>query len=520
MSDDANNNRSNSRYTAACGIFIKIKDKFDSSFGKKILNDSAAAALKNVCENVENISNYRDACRLIAQHQPIRLDDEKLIKDALKVAFSVSITRINEDIKGFVKEINDHKRQVKSDELLGVHGMLHRPNWVSMGGKDGLAKLDTLTNTEALIKAMGISVRYNAMTRQTEFVGGIAEGRESSGAVIRIISAGKSQDYKSKDIIDHIEEIGLENQYHPVAEWMRGIEWDGIDRISALSDTLVSDMDAEMKKTFLLRWSVGAAKVIIEDTPPPLQVVLVLQGAQSIGKTTWLRSLCPVPNSVLDGVELNPHNVDSVRKATGAWIVELGELDATFKREIASLKAFLTLAEDIYREPYARVSRRHARRTAFTASVNPDDYLVDPTGNRRWLTIPVTRIKPNTIDMQQFWAQVFELAAEGVSHSLSPAELAWLNGHNQSFEQGDTYKDMILKYFGHASEITEHGKARHMNATEVAEYLGYQQPDNKIIRAIGSAMRSCGYKRKTIGNGAGKTNGYLVLPTNNRPTRY
>ena len=47
-------------------------------------------------------------------------------------------------------------------------------------------------------------------------------------------------------------------------------------------------------------------------------------------------------------------------------IVELGELDATFRKsDIASLKSFITSDRDVLRRPYARLESEFARRTVF-----------------------------------------------------------------------------------------------------------------------------------------------------------
>ena len=63
------------------------------------------------------------------------------------------------------------------------------------------------------------------------------------------------------------------------------------------------------------------------------QGILVLQGAQNIGKTTWLKKLVKGgPDVFLEGAVLQPDNKDSVLRVISHWIVELGELDATFRK--------------------------------------------------------------------------------------------------------------------------------------------------------------------------------------------
>ena len=73
-------------------------------------------------------------------------------------------------------------------------------------------------------------------------------------------------------------------------------------------------------------------------------------------------------------------------------LCELGELDSTLKREQSSLKAFITQPLDTIRMPYAEKATKTPRRTSFCGTVNPQDYLRDETGSRRFWTIPVTKL--------------------------------------------------------------------------------------------------------------------------------
>jgi putative DNA primase/helicase len=71
--------------------------------------------------------------------------------------------------------------------------------------------------------------------------------------------------------------------------------------------------------------------------------ILVLGGAQYVGKTYWFSKLCPLPDTVGEGLSLDPTYKDSVLKAVRYWIAELGELDSTTRRaDVSVLKAFLS----------------------------------------------------------------------------------------------------------------------------------------------------------------------------------
>jgi putative DNA primase/helicase len=72
-----------------------------------------------------------------------------------------------------------------------------------------------------------------------------------------------------------------------------------------------------------------------------------------------------------------------VMSAVSHWVVELGELDSTFKKsDVSVLKAFITRRQDKLRRPYARRDSVFPRRTVFAGTVNDYQFLHDNTGNR------------------------------------------------------------------------------------------------------------------------------------------
>ena len=123
-----------------------------------------------------------------------------------------------------------------------------------------------------------------------------------------------------------------------------------------------------------------------------------------------------------------------VQSAISHWIVELGGLDGSFRRgDIARLKSFITQETDWIRAPYAATESEFPRRTVFCATVNDAKYLVDPTGNSRFYTIPLVGVDFNHgIDMQQVFAQCAVLLEQGESWFLSPDESRAVNKGHQT----------------------------------------------------------------------------------------
>jgi putative DNA primase/helicase len=220
--------------------------------------------------------------------------------------------------------------------------------------------------------------------------------------------------------------------------------------------------------------------------------VLTFQGAQGIGKTRWVLSLVPDDSLremlVKDGHHLDAGNKDSILGAVTHWIVELGELDSTFKKDMARLKGFLTSDFDKIRRPYARTESEYPRRTVFFASVNQADFLVDATGNTRWWTIPVTKINyKHGIDMQQLFAQLAVDFRKGKEWWLNQHDEVLLEHHNRDHRSVSVIRERLMEMISPESTASNTHPA--MSSIEVLRELGYETPTNQQCKECAAILR-------------------------------
>ena len=311
----------------------------------------------------------------------------------------------------------------------------------------GAPAKDHLHNTRALLQWYDVQVRYNLMRHALELeIPTFKPNMERAANACLTWVENRAADHglARKPVYPHLVELARE--HHPVLAWVGSRPWDGVDRVEALISSLQlrdGDRDPEFRRLLVWRWLLGAAASILPEFEGRFaaQGVLVLQGEQGRNKTRWFRSLAP-PGSdwLLTGRRLDPSDRDSVQQATSVWLVELGEIDATFRKsDIAALKAFVTQEGDMYRSSYDRREERICRRTVFLASVNEVEYLVDKTGNRRWWTVPIEWCNPeHGVDVQQLWAQLVALArAPAARWWLDEAETATLKALNEDHEPDD-----------------------------------------------------------------------------------
>ena len=212
-----------------------------------------------------------------------------------------------------------------------------------------------------------------------------------------------------------MDSLAEQNTYHPIVETLKKNPWDGVPRLSKFIQTLKTEND-DLSYKLTFRWMLSAIAAAHSERGFSAQGVLVLAGEQYIGKTRFFKSLdCFGGRAIKEGAILDPTNKDNIMTLASHWIIELGELDGTFRRaDIARLKSHLTNDVDILRKPFGRKDSRFARRTVYAASVNDPRFLVDNTGNRRWWTIPVLSIDLNHgLDMMQVWAEVYSILQTG-----------------------------------------------------------------------------------------------------------
>lgn len=249
-------------------------------------------------------------------------------------------------------------------------------------------------------------------------------------------------------------------QVNPVVDGLTTLEWDGKPRFDGLAEAVGATDTAAARaafRIFLLQACAAAdggerGMGANREALPKYETVVVLQGEQGVGKTSGLRRLLPpwLRAYFQDGVTLVIGDKDSERQAVSAWISELGELEATFRRsEFERLKAFLSKREDRIRVAYGRTDSRFQRRTVFVASANSDKVLTDTTGNRRFAVLSVTTMNIGWSDQEidQLWAEAWHRYCGGEQWWPTEDEKIALRGAAERFETASAVEErLVAKY--------------------------------------------------------------------------
>lgn len=391
---------------------------------------------------------------------------------------------------------------------------------VSATRKDKLPK-SVIENFAEIISRIGASIRYNAMSREREiYIPGrvVASDNAEGDSITHLKSECAKFNMPILQVNEFVSTFAYMNQYHPVIDWIESKPWDGVSRLQKLYDTIKAE-DESLKELILKRWMISAIAVLYAG-PEGVQTsgVAVLQGPQNLGKTRWLESLAPKELGLTQsGIELNPSDKDSVMRANTKWITELGELDSTFRAaDVSKLKAYISNSVDRLRPPYGTGIVKYTRRTVYAASVNPEDFLQDPTGNRRYWVIKCININhAHDIDMQQVWVEVKETLFGKEPHFMSNEELDRINANNKKFTVALPIAERIATQFDWSADISNRV---FKTATEVCIAIGIQNPQKSDTSTAGKVLQ--GYVDKSLSTKRVKDGySYYAIPVANNSNR-
>jgi hypothetical protein len=420
-----------------------------------------------------------------------RSNFNKTIKDAYQYASSSigsktsvgNFSPVPEPIGGWAENAKLKHVLMNSSTNSHVDYLTPLPNVKLSTGKP----IRTFENLHEICLRLGVTLRYNVIAKTEEILipeMGFTKDNEANASLAWLKSESAKFGYNPEWVDGFTIYLSEYNKYNPVINWIESKPWDGEDRLKLLLSTVVTSGDEKLKVILITKWLISAVIAAYSPDGISAQGILVFQGGQSIGKTRWFNSLVPKEFGLTkDGLLLKPDDKDSLKQALSYWLVELGEIDSTFRKsDITALKAFVTADTDVFRNPYAKKESRYVRRTVFFGSVNPSDFLADETGNRRYWTIPCTFIDhSHSIDMQQLWAQIKSIVDAGETHYLNDGELALLNNQNEDHSSCSPIADSVSTQLDWNSPSE---KWTMLTATQIAQNIGIDHPKKNELSEL------------------------------------
>ena len=324
------------------------------------------------------------------------------------------------------KLIADIEKQIKKDKINKSKDYNH----------DETGRL-SIKNLAFYLEQKNVKVKYNIISHRMEIEGFKSENQEQ---LVENAPALMEDDLKSLSgstqtrIASYLNVLAARNDYNPILDKINSTVWDGKTRLNDLFKLLGIDTNTDENKynrIFLRKWLMQCICGLHNDMKKPfsLDIVLVFKGKQGTGKTRLLEALTLDSRYFGDGVVLDVRNKDDIMQSLSKWICELGEISSTFKKDIDSLKAFISKSVDEFRVPYGKTAVQYPRMTSFCGTVNEDEFLIDRTGNRRFAVIPLQEdlyidyddIK--NFDFLQLWAEINKCIENMVKNGKSYSEI-------------------------------------------------------------------------------------------------
>ena len=314
---------------------------------------------------------------------------------------------------------------------------------------------------------------------------------------------------------DLIEALLDSRRVDPFKAWLDELpEWDGEYRLDFWISHCFEIRDMNMQ---LLRWAsysvlMGAVARTYEPGEKHDEMV-ILVGPQGLGKSTvWAWLLPPGDRRqwFSDALKFHADVKAQVEALQGQVIVEAVEMSGSTRTEVESIKAFLARQDDgAVRLTYRRDPIDLPRRCVIVGSTNDPRCLPnDPSGNRRFVPVPVSAGNPREIrsflneHRKQLWA-------EAVHRTLVLKEQAWLPDKlktqqailNERYRATDEIaEDAVQEYLvSHPGEVTirqvvegikwDTGGRNAYRITNVLKQLGYTYSKVQFRQANGSRVR-------------------------------
>jgi len=315
-----------------------------------------------------------------------------------------------------------------------------------------------LLNTLLSVKqAAGSDLRLNQLRNQLEY-----RTQPVDPNTYRLFVASLTDtDCPESDCAQILGAIGKKQAYHPVKVWLDKLNFThGVDTIEYLqspSSTYLKTADP-IYDVFLRKQMIASVARIYE---PGCKVdtSVILQGSQGLQKSAFWNKLAG-DEWFDDNLGSDVENKDELLKLHRTWFEEWGEIDRiTSKKELGTVKSFLSRRIDTFRAPYDRTAIEHPRACVIVGTVNPSEFLRDEE-DRRLCIIPVSQkidIEAVGRDREYLWAAAVALYKAGEKWWLDTEEENRQRESNKQFAIRDAWEDQVDEWISNSANTYSKG---------------------------------------------------------------
>jgi Virulence-associated protein E len=354
-----------------------------------------------------------------------------------------------------IRQIEKARNVVESEH--SNDGRSERPNWATVRINKSTGELIVVPdfeNTRIAILAIGIVAQHDVF-HDRKLLGGHAIGRyagelsDDACLYLRhlVFKTYGWQPYK-QDILDAALLLCNSNPIDPVVEYLSELVWDGKPRLDTFAATHLAATDNALNRAIGRKVLIAAVRRA-RQPGCKFDYVPVFEGKQGCGKSSAVRILAGDDNFSDKGL-LHLEDRAQQEAVKGVWLYELAELAGLGKKDVNRIKAFVSQQDDRGRQAYARFATNEKRRCVFIGTTNDAEYLVDTTGNRRFLPMAVGQIDLAALkrDRDQLWAEAARAEAEGELLEVPSDLWSELGSRQRERMQGGDWTDILSTLYG------------------------------------------------------------------------
>lgn len=294
--------------------------------------------------------------------------------------------------------------------------------------KSSIPNIEIILRNDPNLKG---KVAFNAFTKQIECLGKtpwnneskIRQWQDGDDSSLRGYIEKVYDIHHSGKTKDAIISVAIQNQYHPVKDYLNNLEWDGQSRLERLFIKYLGVEDTKVNRTTTRKaLTAGVARVM--EPGCKFDYMLTLYGPQGVGKSALLKKL---GGAWFSDSLVSVTGKEAYEALQGVWLMEMAELAATRKAEVEAIKHFISKQIDRFRVAYGHYIEDFPRQCIFIGTTNKVDFLRDETGGRRFWPMTVNpdnvEVKWSKItkhDIDQIWAEAVHFYNEGEELYLDP----------------------------------------------------------------------------------------------------
>ncbi|MEM6353612.1 MAG: virulence-associated E family protein, partial [Cyanobacteria bacterium P01_D01_bin.14] len=333
----------------------------------------------------------------------------------------------------------------------------------------------------------GEIIRFNSMTKFIEI-----EGVSIDPEFVRLrIALDHNIDLKG-DASTICMHLAKEREYNPVINYLdacqaaHGPDDDLLNKAAATYFGATTSLESMYVRKTLI-----AAVARAREPGCKFDYVLVLYGGTGYGKSTFFRMLS---NDFFDDNFGDAKDKDERLRLHQTWFLEWGEIDrVTQSRSAADLKNFITSQRDVVRPPYGKTAIPLARPSIIVGTTNRDDFLNDPTGNRRYWIVAVKKGKlPREQllkDRDRIWAAACHAYDTGELPMLDPTYEKMSAIANAHYMEAEVWEGPVAEYVKDLPMVT----AR--DVLEQAINIPLAHIDKRSESRITNLLKQWGWKK-------------------------